>query len=147
MILMIDFVSENLRQEKPAVDKQKDRYTAFAIVRPGPYGYEHVADVWWLEDQMERARNVAEYGSRPRLDVFESNEYTHWTAWAHTEPERRVILIRPPESIDYRRAQGVLNHEIVHNFYPGLRDERHVTHIGNGPLFPYIINAFRYSYN
>ena len=100
-------------------------------------------DKWWFEDQAQRASSLFKYGDRPRLDVFESNEYTHWTAWAHTEPDRHVIMMRPPESIDY--SLGVFAHEVVHNYFPGLGNEDHVTQIGNGPLFRYIGDSFRYS--
>ncbi len=133
---MTEFASKSVREER----YQSLFRSLSNIVLPAWLGVSNYVN----DDQLKRARNLAEYGNKPKLEVLESNEYTHWTAWAHTEPERHVINIRPSESIDYRL--GVLPHEIVHNFYPLLRNEDHVTQICNGPLFPYIRNVFRLSY-
>lgn len=58
---------------------------------------------------------------KEHLDVFVTNEYTDRSAWAHTQPEKRTICIRPPEFLDYRL--NVLNHEIEHNVNPGEHNE------------------------
>ena len=96
-------------------------------------------------EQANRMRSLFEYGQRPRIDVFVSNEYTHWSAWAHTEPDRHVIMMRPEESTDYRLS--VFPHEVVHNYAPGLGNEDHVTQMGQGPLYPHIRDLFRFCYH
>ncbi len=103
-------------------------------------------DVFFSQESKEARKNTAYYESKPILDVFTTDQYTHWSAWAHTEPERYVINIRPAEHLD--DSLGVLPHEITHNFYPSLRNEDHVTQIGNGPAFRgYIENSFRYRFH
>ncbi len=97
---------------------------------------------WWINEQTERNKNTQYYESKPVLDVFETNEYTHWSAWAHTEPERYVINIRPPESIDYNLR--VFAHEVGHNRFPAISNEDHVSQISLR-LYDDVINSFRYS--
>jgi hypothetical protein len=56
------------------------------------------------------------YPDKPTLLVFETNEYVHPFAWAQTEPHRGIILLRPPESRDYRLH--IRDHEVFHNVFP-----------------------------
>ncbi|MCX6816178.1 MAG: hypothetical protein NT120_04990 [Candidatus Aenigmarchaeota archaeon] len=91
----------------------------------------------------ERKANRDYYESKPLLDVTTSNTYTDGSAWAHTIPEEGIINIRPPESLD--ADLSVFNHEVVHNFYPHMRNEYYISLIGKGPMAKYIVNSFRYS--
>ncbi|MBI3190266.1 hypothetical protein HYZ41_01030 [archaeon] len=98
---------------------------------------------WFFDLQEERRKNVKEYENKPKLDITETNEYTHWTAWAHTIPDEKIINIRPPEFIDYNLT--VLPHEIVHNYFKNLSNESYVTQIAQSPIFNnYIKDCFRY---
>lgn len=54
------------------------------------------------EPQNEYRLGTAEkYPYKPTLDIFVTDQYTADGAWAHTEPDRRVICIRPWERLDY----------------------------------------------
>ena len=48
-----------------------------------------------------RLDHVEKYPYKPTLDIFVTEQYTADGAWAHTEPDRRVICIRPWERLDY----------------------------------------------
>ena len=98
---------------------------------------------WFIDLQKESENNRIEYENKPKLDITETNEYTHWSAWAHTVPSEKTINIRPPEFIDYNLT--VLPHEIVHNYFTNLSNESYVTQIAQSPLFDnYIKGCFRY---
>ena len=61
------------------------------------------------------------YKPSMKLLVFETNEYTSPGAWAHTEPEKGVICILPPERRD--PYLPIHDHEIMHNLYPEAPEE------------------------
>lgn len=42
-----------------------------------------------------------EYPYKPTLDIFVTEQYTAEGAWAHTEPERKVVCIRPHGRLGY----------------------------------------------
>jgi hypothetical protein len=101
-------------------------------------------DKWFASGENDREMNRVYYESKPMIDVFVTNEYTHWTAWAHTVPEERAINIRP---YDHLGIEGVFNHEVYHNINPHEHNEDHVTQAGNGPLSDYFVKSFRYRFH
>ena len=57
-----------------------------------------------------------DYNNRTVIDVSETEQYTHSSAWGHTVISKRIINMRPPELRDYRLP--ILPHEIEHNVDP-----------------------------
>lgn len=68
----------------------------------------------------QRLRGEA-YKRYLELTGFTTEEYTARGAWAHTEPQRKIICKLPPERSDYRLPIEV--HEILHNLYPDAPEE------------------------
>ena len=79
------------------------------------------------------------YSVKPTLLVFETNEYVHPIAWAQTEPDRGVILLRPPESRDYRLH--IRDHEILHNVFPHA-EEGFIHAIEDNPSYKPALGRF-----
>lgn len=97
------------------------------------------------------------YPYKPTLDVFVTEQYTAEGAWAHTEPERKVVCIRPHERLGYDLFSEhpwaanipfgiVAVHEVSHNAYPGA-NEGSIRRITSQPDARYVLDGFNLKYH
>ena len=84
------------------------------------------------------------YGKGRDIDVFETAQYTADGAWAHTEPQRGVVCILPPELRDYRLP--IMPHELLHNAFPDA-SESWIHHAAFDPANRKYINGFVLHYD
>ena len=84
-----------------------------------------------------------QYTDKPALQVFTSDEYTAEGAWAHTIPEKKVILIRPPERRD--PYLPIIEHEVLHNVFPEA-SEGFVRAVAYNPSYQMLTKRFRLDY-
>ncbi|MBI2075976.1 MAG: hypothetical protein HYT72_01870 [Candidatus Aenigmarchaeota archaeon] len=107
-----------------------------------------------------RLDNAEKYTYKPTLDIFVTERYTADGAWAHTEPDRRVICIRPWERLDYDILLEHLLasvpmdlpfgpyalHEVAHNAH---RDagEGAIRRLTMDPNIRYVVNGFNLKYH
>lgn len=75
-----------------------------------------------IKDALETSILLEEYDRNYRmsLDGFVTKEYTATDAWAHTEPDRKIICILPEELRDYNLP--IEKHEILHNVFPEAQE-------------------------
>lgn len=84
-----------------------------------------------------------QYYEKPILRVFESKEYTAPNAWAHTIPERKVIVMLPPELRDYNLP--IKKHEVIHNVFPEA-SEGFVHSAAFNPSYDIVMKRFYLDY-
>ena len=103
---------------------------------------------------------VGAYPYKPTLDIFITDQYTADGAWAHTEPDRRVICIRPWERLDYDiLLQHLLAsvpmdlpfgpyalHEVAHNAHREA-SEGAIRRLTIDPNTRYVVNEFNLKYH
>ena len=123
-----------------------------------PKARKQIEDILARKDfDNEKDPYRTEYPYRPTLDVFVTDQYTAKGAWAHTEPDRKVVCIRPHERLGYdlflenpwaaNIPFGIVAiHEVSHNAYPGA-SEGAIRSITSQPDARYVLDGFNLKYH
>jgi len=150
---MIDILSPKVVMEIEDIMKKAERKN------PLPYSNDtyNPADNFreFLDERVEY--RFGKYPYKPTLDIFITDRYTAEGAWAHTEPERRVVCTRPHERLGYDLFLEhpwamnipfgiVLVHEVGHNYDPGAAEGK-IRSLAFNPDSRHMLNAYNLKYH